>query len=71
MHSLISIVGVVLIDKENYQEWYRKIKSTLIFNDLWKGICEAAPTSEEEDQSEAQPSKAQLKSTRPTIPSPS
>jgi hypothetical protein len=41
MHSLISIVGVVLIGKENYREWYWKIKSTLIFNELWKGICEA------------------------------
>jgi len=40
MHSLISIVGVVLTGKENHREWYRKIKSTLIFNDLWKGICE-------------------------------
>jgi hypothetical protein len=33
MHSLISIVGMVLTDKENYREWYRKIKSTLIFNE--------------------------------------
>jgi hypothetical protein len=41
MHSLIFIVGVVLTDKENYTEWYRNIKSTLIFNDAWKGICEA------------------------------
>ena len=40
MHSLISIVGVVLSGKENYLEWSRKIKHTLIFNELWKGICE-------------------------------
>jgi hypothetical protein len=40
MHSLISIVGVVLTDKENYLEWSRKIKHTLIFNNLWDGICE-------------------------------
>jgi hypothetical protein len=40
MHSLISIVGVVLARKENYREWYRKIESTLIFNNLWKDICE-------------------------------
>ena len=40
MHSLISIVGVVLSDKENYPEWSRKIKHTLIFNELWRGICE-------------------------------
>jgi hypothetical protein len=40
MHSLISIVDVVLTGKENYREWYMKIQSTLIFKDLWKGICE-------------------------------
>ena len=40
MHSLISIVVVVLSGKENYHECFRKIKHTLIFNDLWKGICE-------------------------------
>jgi len=48
MHSLISIVNVVLTDKENYREWYRKIKSTLIFNDMWIGICEAKVVNEEE-----------------------
>jgi hypothetical protein len=42
MHSLISIVNVVSTGKENYKEWYRNIKSTLIFNNLWKGICEIA-----------------------------
>jgi hypothetical protein len=58
MHSLISIVDVVLTGKENYREWYRKIKSTLIFNDLWKGICEAkevpqsSKTTEEDAKSE-------------------
>jgi Lhr-like helicase len=41
MHSLISIVGMVLTNKENYREWYRKIKRTLIYNYLWKGIYEA------------------------------
>jgi hypothetical protein len=40
MHSLISIVGVVLIDKENYPEWSRKIIHTLIFSNLWEGISE-------------------------------
>ena len=40
MHSLISIVGVVLFGKENYQKWFRKIKNTLIFNDLWEEVCE-------------------------------
>ena len=39
MHSLISIVGVVLTGKENYLEWSRKIKHTLIYNELWKGVC--------------------------------
>ena len=56
MHSLISIVGVVLSSKENYLEWSRKIKHTLIFNELWRGICEgegdhppANPTSYKEN----------------------
>jgi hypothetical protein len=52
MHSLISIVGVVLTDKENYREWYRKIKSTLIFNDLWKGICEAKAVPQRSSKTE-------------------
>lgn len=38
MHSLIYIVGVVLMRKENYPEWSQKIKHTLIFNDMWKGF---------------------------------
>lgn len=38
MHSLISIVGVVLFGKENYHEWSRKIKHTLIYNELWGGV---------------------------------
>ena len=55
MHSLIFIVGVVLSGKENYLEWSRKIKHTLIFNELWRGICEGKegnppekPTSDKE-----------------------
>lgn len=40
MHSIISIVGVVLTGKENYHEWFRKINHTLILNELWKGECE-------------------------------
>eukprot|EP00253_Pinus_taeda_P014986 PITA_14986 len=39
MHSIIYIVGVVVTGKENYPEWSRKIKHTLIFNELWKGVC--------------------------------
>ena len=40
MNSLISIVGVILARKGNYHEWFRKVKNTLIFNDMWGGICE-------------------------------
>jgi len=40
MNSLISIVGVVLIGKENYPEWSWKIKHTVIFNELLNGVCE-------------------------------
>jgi len=39
MHSLISIVGLVLTRNENYREWSQKIKHTIIFNELWKGVC--------------------------------
>lgn len=39
MHSLISIVGVVLTGKYNYPKWLWKIKQTLFFNELWKGVC--------------------------------
>jgi hypothetical protein len=69
MHLLITIVGVVLTDKENYREWYRKIESTLIFNDLWNAICEAAVVNEEEvelvateDESEAKLKRSRLSS---------
>eukprot|EP00253_Pinus_taeda_P024998 PITA_24998 len=33
------MVGIVLTGKENYPEWSRMIKHTLIFNELWKGVC--------------------------------
>ena len=26
--------------KENYEGWFCKVKNTLIFNDMWDGICE-------------------------------
>ena len=39
MHSLISIAGVFLFRKYNYHEWSRKIKQSIIFNELWKGFC--------------------------------
>ena len=28
------------MEKENYHEWFGKVKNTLIFNDMWDGICE-------------------------------
>lgn len=46
IHSLISTVGVVLTGKENYPEWFRKIKHTLIFNDLWDEVCEGQNDNE-------------------------
>eukprot|EP00253_Pinus_taeda_P026355 PITA_26355 len=33
------MVGIVLTGKENYLEWSWMIKHTLIFNELWKGVC--------------------------------
>jgi len=36
MNSIVSIVGFVLSGKKNYQEWFRKLKSSLVFNDLWE-----------------------------------
>ena len=33
------MVGIVLIGKENYFEWSQMIKHTLIFHELWKGMC--------------------------------
>jgi hypothetical protein len=53
MHSLISIVGVVLFGQENYQEWFRKIKNTLIFNDLWEEICEGKDDNDPEQPTDA------------------
>ena len=52
MHSLISIVGVVLSGKKNYQEWFRKIKNTLIFNDLWEEVCEGKFDKEGKDDND-------------------
>ena len=40
MNSLISIVGIIFSSKENYHEWFRKVKNTLNFKDMWVGICE-------------------------------
>jgi hypothetical protein len=71
MRSLVSIVGVVLTGKEKYREWYRKIKNTLIFNDLWNGIFEAVAVPrdrkiiEKELESEEEASVLKMKSSRP------
>ena len=40
MQSIASIVGATLTGKDTYSEWWRKIKSAFIYNDLWGGICE-------------------------------
>ena len=45
MNSLISIVGVILSRKE----WFRKVKNTLIFNDMWDGICENENLEDKKD----------------------
>jgi hypothetical protein len=68
MHSLIIIVGVVLTSKENYKEWYRKIKITLIFNNLWNGICEFVNEEEVKSPTTKDESEAKLKSRKLTIP---
>ena len=39
--------------KENYQEWFRKVKNTLIFNDMWDGICENENFKDEKDGEDA------------------
>ena len=49
MNSLISIVGVILFGKENYHEWFCKVKNTLIFNDMWDGICENGNFEDKKD----------------------
>ena len=50
MNSLISIVGVILSGKENYHEWFRKVKNTLIFNDMWDEICENENLEHKKDE---------------------
>ena len=44
------MVGIVLTGKENYPEWSRMVKHTLIYNELWKGVC-----VREEDKDPVQP----------------
>ena len=51
MHSLISIIGIVLSGKKgNYHEWFRKVKNTLIFNDLWDDVYESKDDNAEPEQ---------------------
>eukprot|EP00253_Pinus_taeda_P025408 PITA_25408 len=33
------MIGIVLTRKENYRDWSRMVQHTLIFNELWKGVC--------------------------------
>ena len=35
--------------KENYREWFRKVKNTLIFKDMWDGICEKENLEDKKD----------------------
>ena len=41
-------MGVVLFGKEKYQECFRKINNTLIFNDLWEEVCEGKENKDPE-----------------------
>lgn len=45
MTSIVSIVGVVLNGWGNYQEWFRKLKSALSFNDFWE-FCQGKKDSD-------------------------
>lgn len=51
MYYLISIIGLVLFCNDNYREWSKNIKQTLIFNVLRNFICEGEVVigKEEED----------------------
>jgi hypothetical protein len=44
----------VLTGKQNYPKWFKNIKHTLIFNDLWDDICEGEADNEGEVLREAQ-----------------
>jgi len=49
------MVGIVLTGKENYLEWSRMVKHTLIYNEMWKGVCVG-----EQDKDPVQPSDKEL-----------
>ena len=51
MQSIASIVGATLTGKDTYSEWWRKIKSAFIYNDLWDGICEGCTIETEAGKS--------------------
>ena len=46
MSKVISIFNESdkLEGSKNYKVWSRHIQSTLIYNELWKGVCNAQPT---------------------------
>jgi hypothetical protein len=50
MHSLIFIVDVILTNKDTYPKWFKRIKHTFIFNELWDDICDG-----ENDSDSSQP----------------
>lgn len=45
MTSIVSIIGVVLNGKEHHQEWFRKLKSALVFIDFWE-VCQGNKDSD-------------------------
>ena len=47
MQSIASIVGATFTGKDTYPEWWRKIKSAFIYNDLWDSICEGSTIEKE------------------------
>jgi len=54
MTSIGSIVRVVPNGKENYQEWFRNLKSSLVFNDLWE-VCQGKNDSDGKEISPQSP----------------
>eukprot|EP00253_Pinus_taeda_P021319 PITA_21319 len=42
------MIGIVLTGKENYPGWSRMVQHTLIFNELWKGVCVGEGDSDSE-----------------------
>ena len=44
------IVGIMLCGKDYYQEWYTKLKVTLICNEMWDDICEQSEQLKDDKQ---------------------